>query len=310
MKRAVNADGICFGENCLSILNAIADGVYITDLNRVITFWNKGAEELTGFSASEVIGKSCKDNMLRHIDSKGNCLCLSECPLAETIKDGNPREADVFLHHKEGFKVPVLVKVSPIYDAVSGDMIGVVEIFSDNSQKHTAFELLDKLMKENLVDTLTGVGNRRNIEVTLQSRLDELKRYGWVSAVAICDVDKFKRINDVFGHVAGDSVLKVVSRTMKNSLRSFDFVGRYGGDEFILCLPNIQSIRYLRQLMDRIRMLVDRSSVNTDFGEINVTVSIGATLLLQDDTVDTALKRADQQLYQSKRAGRNCVSIG
>lgn len=309
MVSLVESGGVSFGKNCCSILNAIADGVYITDLSRTITFWNKGAEALTGYSASEVVGKSCKDNILKHINDEGSCLCLSTCPLADTLIDGNMREADVFLHHKEGFKVSVTIKISPLFDA-SGRIKGAVEIFSDNSQKHSALELVNRLTQENLIDELTGVGNRRNIGITLQARIDELKRYGWVSAIALYDVDNFKAVNDEHGHVVGDSVLKVISRTIKNSLRSFDFVGRYGGDEFILCLPNIQSKNYLLQLIERIRMLVDGSSIDTDLGKINVTVSIGATLLLQDDTADTALKRADKLLYQSKQAGKNRASIG
>ncbi|MDD2542618.1 MAG: PAS domain-containing protein, partial [Desulfuromonadaceae bacterium] len=91
------------------LLDSLADGVYFVDRDRRITYWNKTAERLSGFSAQEVIGTDCAENILRHIDELGNELCLKGCPLTATLEDGKMRDADMFMHHKYGHRVPVAI---------------------------------------------------------------------------------------------------------------------------------------------------------------------------------------------------------
>ncbi|MFN3535085.1 MAG: PAS domain-containing protein, partial [Desulfatiglandales bacterium] len=94
------------------ILDALSDGVYFVDKERRITFWNNGAERLTGYSADEVLGKSCADNLLMDVDDNGKELCTSGCPLEAVIRDGHMREADVYLHHKFGYRIPIHIKAT------------------------------------------------------------------------------------------------------------------------------------------------------------------------------------------------------
>ena len=96
------------------LLDNLTDGVYFVDRERRIVYWNKAAERITGFSKSEVIGCRCLDNILTHVNEEGGNLCHSGCPLAQTIEDGKSRKADVFLHHKDGHRQPVLVGVAPV----------------------------------------------------------------------------------------------------------------------------------------------------------------------------------------------------
>ena len=92
------------------LLDQISDGVYFVTLDRRITYWNGGAERITGYAADEVLGRSCSEGILRHVDDAGRQLCLDGCPLAAVMKDGKPREAHVYLHHKDGHRVPVTVR--------------------------------------------------------------------------------------------------------------------------------------------------------------------------------------------------------
>jgi len=103
------------------IIDNIHDGLYIVDKNRVITYWNKAAERITGFSAVEVMGHSCSENILTHIDGEGNSLCTGMCPLASTMDDGVMRETELYLHHKNGQRVPVSVRVTPLTDISNKD---------------------------------------------------------------------------------------------------------------------------------------------------------------------------------------------
>lgn len=291
-----------------TILDALTDGVYITNLDRRIVYWNKAAELITGFPANEVMGKGCMDNILMHVDSDGTQLCLAGCPLAKTIAEGKSSSVEVFLHHKAGHRVPVRVRVSPLTDR-QGCVVGAVEVFNDNSEKLASLDRINHLLKESLLDALTLVGNRRYSEMTLRKRLDETKRYQWTFGVLFVDIDHFKRINDSMGHGVGDLILTMVAQTLAENCRTFDFVGRWGGEEFIVIAPHL-SPKELLQMADRIRSLVERSSLTLDGKAVGVTVSVGGTLARPEDSTDTLMHRADRLMYQGKTAGRNRVVMG
>ena len=96
------------------LLDSLHDGVYFVNTERTIQYWNKGAELLTGYLASEVVGRSCYDNILAHVNEQGCGLCMNRCPLAATIADGVRRESEIYLRHKLGHRVPISVRVAPI----------------------------------------------------------------------------------------------------------------------------------------------------------------------------------------------------
>jgi len=289
------------------ILDNLFDGVYFVDTERRITFWNKGAERLTGFDRAEVLGSRCSDNVLMHVDQQGVSLCQNGCPVAKTLADGQTREAEVFLHHKLGHRVPVLIRVEPVRDE-TGAIIGAVEVFSQSCDNVATLQRVEELERMAYLDPLTGVGNRRSTEIILNTRLHELIRYGWPFAVVAIDLDNFKYVNDNYGHATGDDVLKMVARTLRHNCRSFDFVGRWGGDEFLLVLVNVTTDQ-LDSIANKLLLLVSQSSLRAPFDSVCVTISIGAALARPDDTIESLLKRADELLYRSKGAGGNRVTV-
>ncbi|MHB8085224.1 MAG: sensor domain-containing diguanylate cyclase [Dehalococcoidia bacterium] len=285
------------------LLDNLYDGVYFVDLNRIITFWNKSAERITGYSEDEVLGKGCCDNLLAHVDERGRCLCKSACPLLATMKDGRRREINTYFRHKDGHMLPALVKVSSIRNS-RGAIIGGIQSFADNSAIIAIRERAADLEKMTLIDPLTGVGNRRYADMSLQNKLSELKRYGWPFGVLFADLDDFKSVNDTFGHDAGDEVLKIVSRTMLNNLRSFDFIFRWGGEEFLIIVANVDELQ-LRTSAERLRIMVQNAGLRLGSKTITITVSIGGTLVKSDDSEKRILTRIDDYMYQCKKAGRN-----
>lgn len=289
------------------LLDDLYDGVYFVDRHRRITYWNRGAERLSGYASAEMLGRYCWHNRLRHMDERGQSLCWGHCPLAATLMDGLPREAEVYLHHKSGHRVPVLVRVTPIREA-TGAIAGAVEVFSDNSVKTTALQIMEDLRQLSLLDALTNLGNRRYIESHLQARLDELGRYNWPFGVLMIDIDWFKQVNDTHGHQVGDDVLRMVANTLAHNVRTGDVIGRWGGEEFVIAL-RAASAEQLSHLAERLRLLVERSALTTKTAVVQVTVSVGMTLARSDDTIETLLQRADKALYLSKSAGRNRVTV-
>jgi len=287
------------------LLDNLHDGVYFVDRDRRITFWNKGAERLSGFSAAEVVGRRCSDNILTHVDAEACQLCTGPCPLAATIEDGRARESDIFLHHKAGHRMPVSVRVSPIRDG-EGRILGAVEEFSDNSFKTAALDRLVELQQLALLDPVTGVGNRRYAEVRLRAAVDALQRYGWGFGVLFLDLDRFKEVNDTHGHDVGDKVLRMVARTLGGNLRSVDAVGRWGGEEFVAVIASATA-EHLLLAAERSRKLVAAAVLDAGSSRVRVTVSIGATMARADDTPQSLVQRADSLMYRAKAGGGNRV---
>lgn len=289
------------------LLDNINDGVYSVDKERRIVYWNPAAERITGYSADEVIGSHCWDNILMHVDCEGKSLCLDSCPIAETISTKQNREAEVFLRHKDGYRIPVLVRTIPIKND-DGEILGAFEVFREDYNHEAAEKQLDELRKLALLDPLTSIANRRYLEEIIHARLDEYKRYGWNFGILFVDIDWFKQINDKHGHDAGDSILRTVTQTIIHNIRGFDVVGRWGGDEFVIVMPNTE-IQELKTIANRIKVLVDKSTLDYNGKSISTTVSIGGTIVREDDTYKRVVDRADALMYRCKEAGRNCILV-
>ena len=290
------------------ILDSLYDGVYLVDPDRRITYWNPGAERITGYRPDEALGRRCQDNFLVHVDEKGNSLCLNGCPLSWTMANGQPVEAEIYLQHRDGYRVPISVRATPVRDG-TGRVVGAVEVFSDNSRAAAMTELNRELRDLSLLDPLTEVGNRRFLEQQLMARLDEQDRYGWRVGVLFVDIDHFKEINDRNDHIVGDRVIRMVARTLLNGIRSFDIVGRWGGDEFVVLIVNVDEAR-LHTVGEKLRRLIESSGFAEGGERIRVTVSVGAALSAAGDNPEAVIRRADRFMLASKSAGRNRVTIG
>ncbi|WP_432453869.1 MULTISPECIES: GGDEF domain-containing protein [unclassified Agarivorans] len=166
-----------------------------------------------------------------------------------------------------------------------------------NAHKHKLF-----------IDSLTQVYNRAALDERLELEYKRWKRYGYNLGMAIIDIDHFKSINDQFGHMAGDKALKVIARALQNSLRDTDFLARFGGEEFVLLMPNISPDAVMVPL-DNIREQIKTLPFRFKEKQVSITVSIGATLFKDSDKPLDAFERADQALYESKSSGRDKVNL-
>jgi diguanylate cyclase (GGDEF)-like protein/PAS domain S-box-containing protein len=291
------------------LIDNMYDGIYFVDRDRVITYWNKGAERITGYPSGQVIGRSCRDNLLNHVTAAGDQLCGEHCPLADCMADGQVREADVFLHHAEGYRLPVLVRASPLRDG-AGNIIGAVETFSSDQGLVGVRQQLRELRHTVRTDALTGIGNRMHLEGRLRALVADSERHEGGAGVLFIDIDRFKGFNDTFGHDVGDKVLRMVAATLKHSLRETDAVGRWGGEEFLVILYDMPTLEMVKSACEKIRILVENSRLDLEKMHLTVTISIGATLLRPQDTPESIVRRADELMYLSKQGGRNRVSVG
>lgn len=291
-----------------SLLSNVSDGVYFTDRHRTIIYWNKAAEGITGFSAEEVMGHGCHDNILIHVDDHGRSLCQAGCPMAQTIKDLKPHQGHVFVHHKLGHRIPVHIRTMPLVDE-EGEVLGGAEFFIEVSKNEIMQQRLKELQQLALLDPLTELPNRRHLELEIDARFHEMERIGLTFGLLFMDIDHFKDINDAYGHETGDKVLQTVARTLRAATRPFDLVGRWGGEEFLGVIRNIQ-LDQLIEIGERLRQLVRASSVPSHRQRLRATISIGATLATEGDSRGKLVNRADQLMYTSKQNGRNRLTVG
>jgi diguanylate cyclase (GGDEF)-like protein/PAS domain S-box-containing protein len=283
------------------LLDQVSDGVYFVTRDRKITYWNGGAERITGFSAGEVLGHSCSEGILRHVDESGRQLCLSGCPLLAVMTDGQRREARVYLHHKDGHRVPVTVRARALRDP-DGVIVGSVEVFS--SRLGNPFADQRRVREDDSLDPVTGLPPRRLGELHLQTLMRAVAERTTTLGVLFIDADRFKNVNDTFGHRTGDDVLRMVGQSLANGLRRGDIPMRWGGEEFLALLPGTDQAG-LQATAERVRMLVENSWIQKGEVQVRVTVSVGATMARPTETPDGLVDRADGLMYLSKRGGRN-----
>lgn len=286
------------------LLDQISDGVYFVTLDRRITYWNGGAERITGYGAHEVLGHSCAEGILRHVDDAGHQLCVQGCPLLAVMKDGRPREARVYLHHKDGHRVPVTVKGQALRDS-GGKIVGSVEVFS--SRLSNPYSGQRRVRKDDSLDPVTGLPPRRFGELHLQTLMRAVAEGVTTLGVLYIDADHFKDVNDTFGHRTGDEVLRMVGQSLVNGLRRGDVPVRWGGEEFLALLPGVDPVG-LQATAERVRMLAENSWIQKGEVQARVTVSVGATMAVPAETADDLVDHADRFMYASKQGGRNRVT--
>ncbi len=158
-------------------------------------------------------------------------------------------------------------------------------------------------------DSLTGLYNRRWLDATLNRLLSQAIETRTPLCIMLLDADHFKEYNDSFGHLAGDKALIEIAKTLHLSIRTYDFAARFGGDEFIILLPNTQ-LREAHTMAERIRSSIEKQTIYHEEGNIllKLRVSIGLVCNTQDSTVDSIFRAVDTKLYEAKQAGRNSIA--
>jgi diguanylate cyclase (GGDEF)-like protein/PAS domain S-box-containing protein len=201
----------------------------------------------------------------------------------------------------------------PVLRAVLNDVtqLKTVEekLEAANIELQTAFDREQKFAQ---TDALTGINNRRHLFERAEHEYVVASRYQQPLSVIMFDIDKFKNVNDTFGHAVGDQVLQRVAQAACEELRSADVIGRYGGEEFVIVLPMTKA-QQAYPLAERIRVGVAAIRVPTEKGDANVTLSIGIVDMIhgeQNESAEALIRRADTAMYSAKHAGRNRTEIG
>lgn len=289
------------------VIDNLYEGVYFIDRTKRITYWNQAAEKITGYNASEVVGVHCKEDILVYSKDEVVNLCKGQCPLVETLDDGRMRETQVYIQHKDGHKVSVIMRAIQVLRA-DGNMEGVLEIFTENTPKLAHAEKMGDLEKVALIDHLTGLANKKYLETTMTARLGEMQRYGWQFGIIMMDADNFKAINELYGREVGDRALKIISKTLVNSSRPFDMIGRWTEEAFVAVIANVNE-NTLYAVANRFLTLVEQSNLTIGSKILRLTLSVGATLARPGDTVEGLIERAEKFMKKSVELGGNRLTM-
>jgi PAS domain S-box-containing protein/diguanylate cyclase (GGDEF)-like protein len=293
-------------EHFEAILAGLPNGVYVVDPDRKILFWNSGAERITGYRSQEVLGRHCQDNLLMHCDQNYTPLC-EDCPLQKTIEDGQPREASLYLRHKEGHRVPVKVRAVAVRNS-DGAIIGAAESFDEchevpELQMHPNAKLV-----HNHMDQRTGVSDQPSTECYVAACVKDYTEdhipFG-VLMIAADDLDQFR------GRYGGEAVVKIrhtIATTVAKSLREGDIVGDWFGNRFLALVVNCPP-ETLARVVFMLKRVVSVAEISWWGERLGVTVSIGGAAVRPGDTVESLLARCESALLACAGKGGNSADV-
>ncbi|PIW25811.1 MAG: sensor domain-containing diguanylate cyclase [Rhodospirillales bacterium CG15_BIG_FIL_POST_REV_8_21_14_020_66_15] len=279
-----------------AVVTAAHDGIIVVDREGYIRLFNEAAEKIFDFSAAEIIGKPL--SLLIPASFRHKHTDYVEQFHRETVTSRKMEErSTIYGCRKDGSEFPAEISISKISVAGSEEVCAVVRDISERAK------LIDELRLRATTDPLTGLANRRHLMERGTEILNLAKRHGHPFSLLMIDIDHFKSINDTYGHDGGDNVLRHFASLLTELARATDVPGRFGGEEFIVLLPETGRPG-ASNLARRISKRIAGASV-ADGDPTPYTVSVGGASHANDRDFEAMLKRADTALYAAKRSGRN-----
>ncbi len=272
-----------------------AEGLVITNSDNKILAVNSSFTQLTGYSQEEAIGQNPS------ILKSGREPKEFYAEMWDTLLTSNCWQGEIWDKRKDGSYYPKWLSIAVVRNG-QGEIANYIAGFSDISERKQAAQKIEHLAHH---DSLTNLPNRFSLCERLSQALQQAKRAGHHLAVMFLDLDRFKNVNDSLGHDVGDKLLFEVALRLKDSVRSSDIVGRIGGDEFVVVLPEIQSGIASVHFAEKIRQTLSEPYL-IDGNELHNSPSIGVSIFPHDgDTVEELMKNADTAMYHAKSLGRN-----
>ncbi len=290
-----------------TIFESFHEPFSIVDRDYRIVKFNEAFTRVREKRATDLYGKKCYEVLYNR---SGVC---KDCLVEKTFRSKDPCAREKKLSLSDGTTVWVEIYTYPIFDQLH-NVSHVAEYTRDitdrKREEAERKQLIINLNYLSTTDSLTGILNRRALNDMLNHEIERAIRYNADLSLILCDIDRFKNINDTFGHTAGDRALQAVTEALGASLRKSDILGRYGGDEFMIILPDT-TLAGAHCLAEKIRNTVEEIILELPGNNrIRLSVSVGLTKCgRQVNNIDSVVGLADTALYASKQTGRNKVSV-
>ncbi|MCF8088895.1 MAG: diguanylate cyclase [Desulfotignum sp.] len=287
------------------ITDVLGEGIFLVGSHGKIVFANPEALRLLGYRFDEIEG-ALIHKMIHKQQSNGTLYKAGENPLFNAIASGNDYNKDdgVFTC-KSGLLLPISFVCRAVYkdNILDGAVIAFRDITEEKKHLQTLEAINELLEKQATTDALTGIFNRMKFNGSLTNEIQRAQRYSTPLSLIIFDIDHFKRVNDSYGHLAGDAVLKNLTQLVVSTLRETDIFARWGGEEFVIQTPET-TLDGAIKLAEKLRSKIETH----DFSEPEkITTSFGVTTLKKGDNTISLINRADEALYRAKEGGRNQV---
>jgi len=286
------------------LLDAMHDAVIFVDAYLKVLYWNQGAERLTGISGKSMVSQNFVPSLLKLCDEREKPIADNECPVAQVISGGVQWLRRLHISGRGGKQIAVDVHAVPVVDS-AGNIAGATMLLHDVSSEITLEQRCQNLHDLATQDALTKVANRAEFDRVLKEFVLAHRETKRPCSLIMTDIDRFKTINDTYGHQAGDHIIQAIAHLLKTFCRSGDLVARYGGEEFVLLCADCDNAT-AAQRAEEVRVAFGMMK-HESLGQRCVTASFGVTEVQPGDTPETMLRRADRALFTAKETGRNRV---
>jgi diguanylate cyclase (GGDEF)-like protein/PAS domain S-box-containing protein len=286
------------------LLEQMRDGVIIVDATNRVVVWNPAAERLSGITGSAVLGHPWEPHLLGLREERGQPIAPEDCPLHWALKCGAQSLRRLVLEGRSGRQIPVDVHAIPVQNH-QGVVLGAILLVHDASPEVSLEAECLRLQARTALDPLTQLANRAEFDRVLPIFVAQHQQQGLPCSLIVCDLDHFKQINDIYGHQAGDEIIRTFSALLRAAARPGDLASRYGGEEFVLLCAQCDNAT-AAQRAEQIRFRFAQIP-HPCLGHKTVTASFGVTELQPGDSPESFFRRADRALLAAKTRGRNQV---
>ena len=286
------------------ITDVVGEGIFLVDRKGKIIFSNPEANRLVGYDLAEIDGLSIPHVLYRQ-QLDGTFYQPDDNPLYHAITTGDTYSKEGVFTCKSGALMPVMITCRPVVkdDTLSGAVIAFRDITEQKKYLQSLQTINSLLETQASTDALTGIYNRIKFNKALLLELARAERYDGPLSLILFDIDHFKKVNDIYGHLAGDHVLQCLAGLVAANMRETDILARWGGEEFVVLAPGT-ALREAVQFAEKLRRRIEQG----DFARPrHITASFGVAAFVAGDSSAMLINRADEALYLAKENGRNQV---
>jgi diguanylate cyclase (GGDEF)-like protein/PAS domain S-box-containing protein len=272
-----------------AVLESLKTGVCVLDRGGRIILWNRGAQRLTGFKHYEVMGSTCRNSILKQCDLHACVTCGGDCPFDATLRNGRPREFPIELAHKHGHTVQVMMHCAPIADRL-GAIVAIVQSFDQQTPVIDSERAHHHLSLHGCLDDATGIPNSGYTRLQVRESMTAFLEYHLPFAIILIQIDHLPGFRATYGYAAGDAILRVVAQTIRNTIHSGDFLGRWDEGQFLLILPNC-SAHGMQVVAERLGKLVGCARLQWWGDQHSVATRISPNLVQEGDSLESLIER-------------------
>jgi diguanylate cyclase (GGDEF)-like protein/PAS domain S-box-containing protein len=289
-----------------AVLDKLQTGVYIVDRNRRIRFWNEGAEQITGYLRQDVVGRFLRDHLLTQ-DAVKDVDSEPDDPINLVFRDGKPSTMDVSILHKDGYRVPIVLRTNPIRNS-HGAVVGAAESFEKNRSASDWTRRQAGFADFGCLDAMTGVAAQSFMETQLQENLTIFADHNIPFGILLVQIDHMDQFRASRGPGVVSTILRVIAQSVENCLRPTDLVGCWGANQFIAILLECSESE-VAHVGERVRKMIGQAEIEWWGDRFSVTSPVGGAGCRAGDNAELLIARAAASLQESIEKGGNCVTV-